>query len=36
MTGKGRQPAALWCYLRDRSVLGEYQPHMGTGYKKGA
>jgi DNA invertase Pin-like site-specific DNA recombinase len=35
LTGKGWQPSYIRCLLRSRSVLGEYQPHKGTGAKKG-
>jgi DNA invertase Pin-like site-specific DNA recombinase len=35
MTGKGWQPGQIGILLRSRSVLGEYQPHVGTCAKKG-
>jgi DNA invertase Pin-like site-specific DNA recombinase len=35
LTGKGWQPAQVARLLRNRSVLGEYQPHTGTAAKPG-
>jgi DNA invertase Pin-like site-specific DNA recombinase len=35
LTGKGWQPSYVRFLLRSRSVLGEYQPHVGTCAKKG-
>jgi DNA invertase Pin-like site-specific DNA recombinase len=35
LTGRGWQPSYVFCLLRSRSVLGEFQPHMGTCAKKG-
>src|SRR5262249_28111224 len=35
MTGKVWQPPQIQSMLRNRSVLGEYQPHVGTCAKKG-
>jgi DNA invertase Pin-like site-specific DNA recombinase len=35
MTGRGWQPSYIRHALRSRSVLGEYQPHVGTCAKRG-
>jgi DNA invertase Pin-like site-specific DNA recombinase len=35
LTGRGWQPAYIATILRDRSVLGEFQPHKGTTARKG-
>src|SRR5205823_5021865 len=35
LTGRGWQPGFIRDILRSRSVLGEYQPHVGTCAKKG-
>jgi hypothetical protein len=35
LKGKGWRPGYLGEILRSRTVLGEYQPHVGTGAKKG-
>jgi DNA invertase Pin-like site-specific DNA recombinase len=35
LTGRGWQPSTIRSILRSRSVLGEYQPHVGTCAKRG-
>jgi DNA invertase Pin-like site-specific DNA recombinase len=35
LTGRGWQPGQINVLLRSRSVLGEYQPHVGTMARKG-
>jgi DNA invertase Pin-like site-specific DNA recombinase len=35
LKGRGWQPGTIYGLLRSRSVIGEYQPHVGTCAKKG-
>jgi hypothetical protein len=35
LTGKGWQPGYIRDLLRSRSVIGEYQPHIGTAARRG-